>query len=175
MLKPCMTEKCSKLYSSEIITGVSSEHTLDIDSTNFNTALSSKLYCSIPMQSPDSILRSQAYRSWSQGSYTTYVNGLITDGWKFRGKQLAKTIPPKNDYSCKVSLYLIPECSAYVGGYCAIAIDVFLDTYKLLGGRQFCTDNSLFWVKGDTTKVGMQLQVSNPTVLCIVQTWIYIT
>ena len=165
MLNPWFENTCSKYYNSETITDVVSEHALDIDSTTFNAlGLGCNLKKPMQMVAQDplySIRGAYGYQTtWRECSFSTYSNLLITDGWSFRGKQRAKTLPPKDEYSAKVSMYIRPECSAYIGGYCAVSIDCFLDVYKLLGGRHFCTDSSLFWVKGDTTKIGMQLQVS---------------
>jgi hypothetical protein len=169
MLNPWFEDTCSKYYNSEIITDVVSEYALDIDSTTFNVlGLGYNLKKPRQMVTQDPLYSEQSVYSeplgyqttWRNCSFSTYTNLLITDGWSFRGKQRAKTLPPKDEHSAKVTMYLIPECSAYVGGYCAISVDCFIDVYKLLGGRQFCTDTSLFWIKGDTTKIGMQLQVS---------------
>jgi hypothetical protein len=96
----------------------------------------------------------------NQATYLASSYSKIVDGHIFKGKHSSPSGPPIQSGMGKVSLYLIPEDSAYVGGYSAIGIDCFIDTYKLLGGRSVCTNDSLFWIKGDTTKLGLQLVIS---------------
>lgn len=155
MLQLCQTSGAFKFYTSSVINGSTTEYSLDIDST---TAFQANMFSKL--QQPASMVIVDAAVNFKQGMYCAFNASTLKDGHVFKGKKQSLTMPPKDTGGIRISLYLIPECSAYIGGHCAIAVDVFIDVYKLLGGRSFCTDGSLYWIKGDTTKLGLQLQIS---------------
>lgn len=158
MLQPWLVEGVHRFYNSGVIVGDTSEHSLDIDSqAAFLGHMHHRLNQPLKMAVCDP---TRVNGLLKQGSYSTCNATSIKDGHVFRSKKQSLTVTPKAGGGMKISLYLVPEDSAYIGGYCAITVDIFLDVYKLLGGRQFCTEESLYWIKGSNTKIGCQLQLS---------------
>lgn len=141
-------------YVSQLINKQTHESALEI--VNIDSFRHSALYQELGMNQSAMTTGSKV----NQATYiaTNYSN--IVDGHIFRGKHSSPSGPPIQSGMSKVSLYLIPEDSAYVGGYSAIGIDCFVEVYKLLGARSVCTNDSLFWIKGDTSKLGLQLVLS---------------
>jgi hypothetical protein len=151
---PFFSDNHCNAYISQLITKQTHESALEL--VNIDSFRYSALYKDLGMNQSAMTTGNKL----NQATYVTSNYSTIVDGHIFRGKHSSPSGPPVQSGMCKVSLYLIPEDSAYVGGYSAISIDCFIEVYKLLGARSVCTNDSLYWLKGNTSKLGLQLILS---------------
>lgn len=135
------------VYASDILTGDRDDSVIAGDFARYPTSYVKIFGIPIPLSS---------YRG--RALITSLETSVIRDGHKFNGKVLSKTGAPAEAESYRVRYILFPEMSELVSGRSAFVIDVLLDVYKLLGGRSVVsTLPNLGWIKGKTTKLGMQL------------------
>ena len=92
-------------------------------------------------------------------NFLNEVDWSPTDFWELKGSPIK---PPINSKNIKTSLYLVPQDSSYTAGYSAIAIRIHSNMYKLTGGRNFISSDSIFQIKDYRlrTKICSQLEVS---------------